>query len=320
MLLRSTAVISFVAYVLGVMVLPGARGRLGQSAVEVLERATSISALASYIMATFLVAQAAVAVFRKPKFPVITALVALLATVSTMLVAPGLSRPLSFGFAMGATVAAVVTMALASARALSNRITRIPGLLLAGFAIDGTLRGLAFALVRTETLDAAPRSEVFARLLGSSSVLVGVVLVLFVHVWLAARGGRSGRHASNVGLLLAVALCFWMASRQAGPAMALLKHSLSSYEMPPLNTPVLVVGAWRLVLSAGAALACLLSWRRSSLVLPPLTLLLLGAAAFDMPLANVLSTAAAVWLCFGADDPRTLWIETAAIGAPERRT
>lgn len=313
-LLRTTATVSLVAYVLGVMILPGARGRLGQNGVEVLERATSIAALATYIMAAFLIAQAAVAVFRKPKFPALTALAAVLATLSTMLVAPGLSRPLTFGFAMGATAAATATLAVASARTLQNRVTRVPGLLLAGFALDGVLRGLAFALVRSGTLDEAPRSESFARVLGSGSVLVGVVLVLFVHVWLAARGGKLGRYASNVGLLAAVGLCFWMASRHSGPATSMIKHSLSSYEMPPLMTPVLVVGSWRLVLSAGAGLACLLPWRRSSLVLPPLAMLVLGGAAFDMPLANLLTTSAAVWLCFAADDPRTLWVEAAAVG------
>lgn len=318
-LLRTTAATSFVAYLLGVMVMPGARGRLGQSGVELLEKATSIFALASYVMAVVLLAHAAVTVFRKPTFPVLTALTALFATLAALLVAPGLSRSLPFFFAMGATVAAVVALGLACARTLRNRVTRLPGLVLGGFAVDGVLRGLSFALARTGTLDAAPRSADFARVLGSAYVIFGVLLVLLVHVWLAARGGKGGRTASNVGLLSALALCFWMASRQAGPAMSLLKHSLSSYEMPPLSAPVLVVAAWRLVLSAGAALACILPWRRSPFVLPPLAMLLIGNASLDMPLANVLTAAAAVWLCFAADDPRTVWHEAAGVGVRERR-
>lgn len=317
-LLRTTAVVGFLAYVLGVLIMPGARGRLGQAGVETLERASSVTALATYVMAAFLIAHASIAVFRKPKFPALTALAAVLATLSTMLVAPGLARPLTFAFAIAASAAAAITLLVASARTLQNRATRVPGLLLAGFAIDGILRGVSFALARSGTLDAAPRSESLARMLGSSSVLLGVLLVLFVHVWLAARGGKSGRFASNVGLLGAVALCFWMASKQAGPTVSMIKHSLSSYEMPPLSAPVLVVASWRLVLSAGAALACLLAWKRSSFVLPPLAMLLLGGAAFDMPLANVLTTSAAVWLCFAADDPRTLWIEAAAAASKER--
>ena len=313
-LLRTTAVFSFVAYVLGVMVMPGARGRLGQAGVEWLERGTSVAALATYVMAVFLLAQGSVAVFRKPKFPVLTALTAICSTVATMLVAPGLTRSLPFGFAMGATLAGVLALGLACARTVQNPATRVPGSILGGFALDGALRGLAFALARTGTLDSAPRSQDFARVLGSGHVVFGVLILLVVHVWLAARGGKGGRTASNVGLLSAVGICFWMASRQAGPAMSLLKHSLSSYEMPPLSTPVLVVASWRLVLGAGAGLACLLPWRRSAFVLPPLVLLVLGSASLDMPLANVLTTTAALWLCFAAEDPRTMWVEAAAVG------
>ncbi len=316
-LLRATAVSGFVAYILGVGVMPGARGRLGQVGVEWLERATSVVALAAYIMAAFLIAQAAVGVFRKSKFQVLSALVAILASLATMLVASGLTRPLSFPFAMGASGAAVATLAVASARTVKNRVTRVPGLLLGGFALAGVLRAGAYALARSGTLDSAPRSEHVARVLGSASVVLGVVLLLLVHLWLAARGGKGGRAASNVGLLGAVGLCVWMASKSAGPALSMLKHSLSSYEMPPLTTPVLVVSSWRLILTAGAALACLLPYRRSPFVLPPLAMLVLGGSALDMPIANLLTTAAAVWLCFAADDPRTLWVEAAAVGAPE---
>lgn len=316
-LLRTTAVVGFVAYVLGVVIMPGARGRLGQSGVEWLERTTSISALAAYLMAAFLIAQAAVAVFRKPKFQVLSAVVAILASLATMLVASGLTRPLSFAFAMGASGAAAATLAVACARTVKNRVTRVPGLLLGGFALAGLLRAGSYALARSGTLDSAPRSEDVARTLGSASVLLGVVLLLLVHLWLAARGGKGGRAASNVGLLGAVGVCFWMASKSAGPTLSMIKHSLSGYEMPPLTTPVLVVSSWRLILTVGAALACLLPYRRSPFVLPPLAMLVLGGSALDMPIANLLTTAAAVWLCFAADDPRTLWVETAAVGAPE---
>ncbi len=320
MLLRSTAFVGFAAYVLGVLIMPGARGRLGQSGVEWFERASSFTTLAAYLMAAFLIAHAAVAVFRKTQFQVLSALVAILASLSTMLVAPGLTRPLSFAFAMGASSVAVLTLAVACARTVKKRVTRVPGLLLGGFAVAGTLRAAAYALARGGSLDAASRSADLARLLGSMSVLLGVVLLLVVHLWLAARGGKGGRAASNVGLLGAVAVCFWMASKSAGPTLSMIRHSLSSYEMPPLTTSVLVVSSWRLILTVGAALACLLPWRRSPFVLPPLCMLVLGGSAFDMPIANLLSTAGAVWLCFAADDPRTLWVEAAAVGPTERRS
>lgn len=313
-LLRINGVVAFFAYVLGVLVMPGSRGRLGQSGVEWVERATSVATLAAYVLSAFALAHAAVAVFRRPKFPLLTSFTILVATFASMLVAPGLMRSLSFPFAMGASAATVIALGMAASRTLKAPPTRAAGVVMVGVALVGALRALAFVMARS-TLDAAPRSDGLARALGSTSVVLGVVLLLFVHLWLAARGGNIGRIASNVGLLGAVAVCVAMSSRSAAGTFAMLKHSLLAYEMPPLSSPVLVVSSWRLVLTTGTALACLLPWRRSALILPPLAMLVLGSASFDMPVANLLTNAALVWLCLAAEEPRLLWIEAKAIGA-----
>lgn len=309
--------VGFFAYVLGVLVMPGARGRLGQAGMERVEHATSFLTLSAYVFSAFALAHASVAVFRRPRFPVLTAIALSTATFGSMLVAPGLSRALPFGFAMAASALTTLALVLACVRTVRMPATRMPGIVLGGMALAGGLRALAFAMAR-RTLDSAPRSDTLARVLGSSSVVLGVLLLLLLHLWLAARGGRNGRIASNVGLLGAVGVCVWMSSRHGGETLGVLKYSLLAYEMPPLSTPVLVVASWRLLLGTGAALSCLLLWRRSALVLPPLAMVVLGAGSFDMPVATLLTNAGLVWLCMAAEDPRTLWIESAAIGAPQR--
>lgn len=314
-LLRITAAVALLGFMAGVMILPGARAYSGEDVVAQLEAGCSVLGLAAFVLSVSMCVRGVLQVFLRRSFQPLLSACAFFVVVGVMAVSPSLRRQGPFVLVLLTAFAGSVALVLASLRTLRAPATRVGGVLLGLLAAAGASRMIAFFFVHDGAREQDEQLVQLARWAGSIDLSLQFLALLVTLMWLATRGGRAGRLGANFAVLGTVLTCVWL-FRDANlttPTAVLVRNSLARYSMPPMLPSFVTVAAYRLIASWFVALACLLQWRRPAVLMASVAMLLLGSADFDVPLGYLLSSCAALWLCFAADDQRTLWADIAVL-------
>ena len=289
--------VGVIAKVLGVLVAPGARGVLGESAVNLVE---TTGAAFSYVLAALLVVLVFGASFELARVRSVS-LVARGAVVSLSglilaLVGPSVAGRLG---ALSALVLAVVTcvVALISGMTVLRRPgTRALGAVLGLLALTGVLRVISWETAAMGYDRGSPDLVDIARGFTTAAIALQAIAGLLAAAWIGTRSRWRGRFLANVAIVLAFLLT-WLAARSddTGPAFATVLRTslaLAAGAPPPFalgSLAAFLVPAFLLL----AAVALLQPATRRMAV--ALSFVLLSHGSFDVPLQALLVTAGAQW-------------------------
>jgi len=294
-----TAALAAIAKAAGVIVAPGARGTLGQSAVVVVEVVagalayTVVAAIVALVCgASFELAKArGASVVARGAIVTISGLVLALASPA---VVERLSAIPSIALAVVASLVAT-TGGLAALRAPA---TRAVGGVLAAFGVAGFLRVVAWEISAVGYEHGTGGMQELARALATAAVGLHAVAVLLSAAWIGTRSKWRGRILANLAVVLAFGLT-WLGARgsdEPSTFEAILRASLPLAAGLPAPFLLGSIAAFLVPASILLAAAALVQPGASAKIAAPLALALLSGAAFDVPLQALLVTVSAQWL------------------------
>jgi small-conductance mechanosensitive channel len=205
-----------------------------------------------------------------------------------------------------------VAAGIAAARAMHTRAAGLTMMLL--------VTGAALRLVAYMTLqrgaEAGDTSQYGVGLAISTASLVFEALAYLVAaLWLATRGGMSGKVLVNVALGIAICLA-WLASQsrsgQGADARSVLQVALTTSGSHGLPNRLPWLGRFLAVLSPMLAGAFVAQWRHASLVVAGIGLAILSRGTLDVPLYTFLLVAGSLALVLAAPDKRSMWTQLIA--------
>lgn len=322
-----TSAIAIAAKITGVLVTPGARGVVGQSAVTLVER---VSGTLAYALTGLLVALVCTASYELARSRTIHSVarggVVAVSGLVVALASPAVVERLR---TVPTVALAVVTSAIglfAGLLSLRSAQTRALGAVLALLAFAGLLRIVAWESAVLSYDRASMPLYQLARGLATVATSLHVVAVLVAAAWIGTRSRWRGRLLANLAIVGAFATT-WLAGRAAdSPSTweAILQSSLPRAAGQPAPYLLGAVAAFLVPASILLAAVALLQPVQRPAIVAALALALLSHGAFDVPLQALLAAASAAWAMVAMSEARSLALGGAPIaplppGAPDSR-
>lgn len=311
-LLRVTVAVAVVSAVLGLLVLPGLLGNVGERAVVWGERATSTFTYVAFAGLLALIGLGGYELIRRVDLGASRYAALALSVVCVGLASPAAARPLMALAQVVLALAAGGFTLFTAARALRSVHTRAVAVVLGLVGLAGLFRALAWTVAAFSL--ASPGGYTFARALATVAVVVWGLAQLVAVAYFATRGKLRGRVLGNAALIAGFVATFLATRRPASvaPVGAVLHVAFSVGASSP--EPLGLVPIAYYLFPTGLALACVALLQRQTVgaVVGPLALALASQGRFDVPLAALSVTAGGMWLVLAAGDERALWSELIA--------
>ncbi len=309
--LRFTALVAVVSTVLGVLVMPGAKGLLGDAVIGPLSRVTWSMA---YLMAGLVIAACVLACFelsRAMRMAVGTRVIAIAGAGAVLAFsAPALIIRLPTPVTLAMSFATILVTFAGVWEGLRAQHTRGVALIAGAFGVAGMLHVVAWE-VGTIAGDRA-RTDLYAVAQGVATAAVAFEALgqMATAAWLGTRSRVMGQGLSSVAVGAAFVLT-WGAAHGASATAAGWQAGLhTALAGAPGLPPPFALGALATFLVCASmllALASALQPRQVVAVVCSLSLALLGRGSFDVPLRALAATAASLWLMVALIDDRAMW-------------
>ncbi len=310
-LLRTAALTSVAAGVMGVIVAPGLRGNAGEQVVLVADR---VSASVSYLLVCTLlslVLLGAVELLRTREIasaPRLALVVGGAAVLSLSLV--GLRDRVPPLVSVLITAAAAVACLAGAYCAAQAPHTRATAGMLGAFAFAGIARLAAWELAMRAGDTASLQMFAVSRALATAGVFLEAAGQLTAITWLGARGRGTGQLACCAALIVAFALTWAVASgvhSDAAPWQAVMHTALA--DAPGVPSPNAFAGLATFLVPASLLLALVAATQTQHItaVVAAMALALVSRGAFDAPLRGLCAVVAAQWAALAAVDDRAMW-------------
>jgi hypothetical protein len=310
--LRSTALVSVVGAVLGVVVAPGLRGIASDAVVDPMNK---LAWAASYFMCFFVVTAIIGATFelaRASRMNVVTRAAAIGASGGTLaLAAPALARPLPSAVALALAVAASAGCLAAAWEGMRRPHTRAVAIVLGTFAVASLARVVSWELARYAGDASSMRLYTMSRGVATGALVIEGLGQMLAAAWLGTRSRLLGQALSSAAVVGAFLLT-WNAARgasdMAAPWQSALHVALGS--APGLPQPLWNMSALAVFLVVGSILLALVAAvqpRAVAAVVFALSVGLLGRGSFDAPLRALCAVAGGLWLMVATTDDRAMW-------------
>lgn len=306
--MRACVVVTLVASVLGVVIVPGARSNASDAVVIAWERASAVLGIAAAALLSGLITTGAVDLARTTRVGPVLRVVAL--SLAGIVLSMGVWAAVHDLPALVLVPLSVVSSALAmlaSQIGLRAPHTRAPSIVLGGTALAALLRLVAWQLANA----GADRPGLFTagRVFATVAIAIVGLSQMVSAAWMGARGRGWGQVLTAAALLGAFALV-WGAAKGSGPDapqwQAVLHTALKSAPSPqPFGLDALT--AFLTVASMSLGLAALLLRGQVVVVTSTVALALLSRGALDVPMSALASCAASVWLVLASVDDRAMW-------------
>jgi hypothetical protein len=297
--------------VLGVIVMPGAKGLAGDAVVGPLSRVTWSMA---YLMAGLVIAACVLACFelsramRMPVGPRVVAIGAAGAVLAFSAPALIIRLPAPVTLAMSlATVLVTLGGVWAAVRATHTRGVAI---IIGAFGVAGLLHLVAWQVGSVAGDKASTSLYTAAQGVATAAVVFEAIGQMAAAAWLGTRSRVMGQGLSSVAVAVAFVLT-WGAAHGASATAATWQAGLHTALAnaaglpPPLGLSALAT--FLACASMLLALAAAVQPRQVAAVVCALSLALLGRGVFDVPLRALSATASSLWLMVALIDDRAMW-------------
>jgi hypothetical protein len=148
----------------------------------------------------------------------------------------------------------------------------------------------------------------------ATAAAVGEALAyLFGALWLATRGGSSGKILVNVALAVSIFLT-WTAGGTPSETgfRSIVQRAMAEAVAGGLPTAAPVLTHFLVAASIFLGGAFVAQWRQAPLVVGALALAIFSRGRLDVPLCSFMMIAGAVGLVLAASDERTMWTQLMA--------
>ena len=309
--LRATAVVSVLGTILGVIVLPGAKGIAGDAVVGIVSR---VAWSFGYMMLGLSCVACVLACFelsRAERMSVAPRVIAIGATGAVLaFAAPALVIHLPTPVTLAMSCGTVVVVFAAASVTLRVQRTRAVGLIALALGTAGMLRFFAWQVATFAGDHANTRMYAVGQGMATAAVALEGLGQLIAAAWLGTRSRVTGQGLSSAAVGAAFVLT-WGAAHGGGPTAPAWQAGLhTALAGAPGLPPPFALGALATFLVSASmllALASALQSRQVVAVVCALSLTLLGRGAFDVPLRALPATAAALWLMVALVDDRAMW-------------
>jgi hypothetical protein len=313
-LLRSAAILSVGAAILGIILSPGLRGNAPGVVVDAADRAAQVLGYVMYGLLLVLVVRATVEILRlrrlsaAPRVVVVTAAGIVLAAA-----APSLWARLPERLAEALGLAAATAAMVSAGAGLRAPHTRAVGGVLGAFALAAFVRLSAFELATFAGEHASVRLFEVSRGFATCGIVFEAIGQLVAATWLGTRARLSGQLLSSAALAGAFIVTWGAAAgvhAGAAPWQAVLHTALSDAAGVPRPFAYETLGAVATFLVAASMLLALVAAAQPGqvvVVISTLALALLARGAFDAPLRGMAASAAALWIVLASADERAMW-------------
>jgi hypothetical protein len=310
-LLRTTAVVGFLAALAGVLVAPGLRGLARDRVVDAGNRVAWTLAYAMCGLLAALIVMATLEVSRTARRQTVwTGIGVSAAGLALALAAPALLRPLQTSAATGLAVVTSFAVLVGAAQGFRARHTRAVALVMISLATAAIFRVVAWNLARAAGDWGSTQLYATARVVATVALGFEALAQMIAAAWLGTRSRLGGQALASVAIGLAWILTFSAsrganatASRWEGAAHVAVASALGlPHPYGPDGLAVFLLAAS--ILLAGVAAA---QRRQVVAVVMALSLSLIARGVFDVPLHALAAAAAAVWLTRVAGDERAMW-------------
>ena len=307
-LLRTGALVSIAASVLGSIVVPGLRGLASDA---VITRWEHVSAGTAYVMGLLLVGlllTGALDLMRAPKVALgARAMIFFGASGVVAMLVPAFTHALTvFGslLLVVATLFVVIGAAAAGIRAPHTRALALVQLAL-GIAAACRLIGWGMGTMWNDSL----RMYSIGRTFSAGGIIAEGVATSVCVTWLSTRRRMSSSIAAAAAILAAFMLV-WLLSRAevSSPVWQnMLRAGITEQVTPGVQATLRTLEAFFITASILLALACVATRSQLTVVVCGLALALLGRGAFDVPLRALAASVAGLWTALAAVDERAMW-------------
>jgi len=309
--LRSTAIVSVVAAVLGLVVAPGLRGIASDAIVEPMNR---VAWGASYFMCFLVVTTIVAATFevaRASRMNVMARAAAIGASGGALaLSAPALARPLPSAVALALAVTTSIGCLAAAWEGTRRPHTRAVAIVVATFAVASLARVVSWELARFAGEASSMRLYTLSRGVATGALVVEGLGQMFAAAWLGTRSRLLGQALSS-GAVAGAFLLTWNAARgasdMAAPWQSALHVALGGAPGLPQPFGMSALAVFLICCSILLALVAAVQPRAVAAVVFALSLALLGRGSFDAPLRALAAVAGALWLMVATTDDRAMW-------------
>jgi len=308
-LLRVTVAIAVVSAVLGLLVLPGLLGNVGEQAVVWGERVTSTFTYVAFVGLLTLIGLGGYELIRRVDLGASRYAALALAVVCVGLASPAAARPLLALAQVVLALAAGGFTLFTAARPLRSVHTRAVAVVLGFVGLAGLFRALAWTVAAFSL--ASPSGYTLARGLSTLAVVLWGLAQLVAVAYFATRGKLRGRVLGNAALIAGFFATFLATRRppSLAPVGAVFHVAFSVGASSPEPLGIAPIAYY--LFPTGLALACVALLQRQTVgaVVGPLALALASQGRFDVPLAALSVVAGGMWLVLAAGDERALWSE-----------
>jgi hypothetical protein len=311
---RILAWAGFGAVLFANLVVTGLRSVAGQRTVETSERiGTTLSYLLALLAAAFIF-RAAYELIKPQRMAVLPRfIVAGLAVIGCALASPALGTRLPQPIAVGIVVL-TCAMALASSfLAVRALHTRAAGLVVGILAITGLLRMIAWYSLTRGVEDANPSRYGLGLSLATGAAIGEALAYLVAALWLATRGGPSGKVLVNVALALAIFLTWTSGGAPTDTGFrSVVQTAMAEAVASGLPTASPTLTHFLVAASIFLGGAFVAQRRQAPLVVGALALSIFSRGMLDVPLRSFMMVAGSIGLVLAASDERTMWTQLLA--------
>jgi hypothetical protein len=306
---RAVTITSVLATVLGVLVLPGLLGNVGERAVVWGERGTAVASYVAFVGVLLLTSSGAYDLIQRVDLGGSRFVLLGLSVVVVGLVAPAVSTHLMAIPQVLLALAAGGFAIVAALRALRAPHTRAPGGILGLLGVAGLLRALSWAIAAV-TLD-SPLGFSFARILATAAVVVVGLAQLVAVAYFSTRGKVQGRLLGNLALVLGFVATFFAARKPefAGPIGPILAGAIAHAQPSP--DPVALGAVARYLFPTGVFLAivAVVQRRQVTAITCGVTFALASQGRLDVPLPALFVLVSGLLLARSSHDDRAMWAD-----------
>jgi hypothetical protein len=315
-MLRSTAVTSALAAVVGLLLVPGVRGTYASGVVDTVERVGVFGSYAMAVLLTTALVSGAYELARSERLNLGFRVVAVAAAVVVLGVCvPANALRMPGVLLVLLAIAASSVAAGAGIVALRAAHTRAVSIVLLTFVLAALLRVGAWHVAVYAGARAHTGLYDLSRGVASAAVLLEAGGQMVAAAWIGTRHRWAGQVASGVAVAAAF-FVVWAAARgaQAGaaPWQVMLASSLADAPGTPPPAGMGAIATFLYVAAMFLSLAAAVVPAPLGAVSSALALALLSRGTFDVPLRALAATTAALWVAVATVDERAMWRALAA--------
>ena len=306
---RAVTIASVVATVLGVLVLPGLLGNVGERFVVWGEHGTAVASYVAFVGVLLLTSSGAYDLIQRVDLGVSRFVLLGLSVVVVGLVAPAVSTRLMAIPQVLLALAAGAFAIVAALRALRAPHTRAPGGILGLLGLAALLRALSWAIAAV-TLN-SPLGFSFARILATAAVVVVGLAQLVAVAYFSTRGKVQGRLLGNLALVLGFVATFVAARKPefAGPLGPILAGAIAHAQPSPDPFGLGAVARYLFPTGVFLALVAIVQRRQVTAITCGVTLALASQGRLDVPLPALFVVVSGLLLARSSHDDRAMWTD-----------